>query len=80
MAAMKQTKKEIYLATLQNGKRLMVIPEERPEWDTTLTEKKRIIIDDLNKKLDNKVVAVKFYGIAEIDKTGRYNHNREDNK
>ena len=77
---MKQTKKEVYLATLQNGKRLMVIPEERPEWDTTLTEKKRIIIDDLNKKLDNKVVALKFYGIAEIDKTGRYNHNRESNQ
>ena len=63
---MDQLVKELYVAKLKTGRRIVVVPDETG-WELSIGDKKRKIVEDLNKKLDGLVKSVYFYGYADID-------------
>ena len=70
-------KKQMYLVTLTNGNRLLVTVKDEAKYDAPLSQKKNMIIQDLNETFGLPiVVSVKFYGYAKVTKSNNYVQKR----
>lgn len=66
-------KKEIYLASIGTGHRLLFVTSVEPEEGVSIAEKKNRVIKELKEKLGtDSVTKVKFYGYATITKSNNF--------
>ena len=72
---------ELYLATLTTGARIVVSIKSEDYQHLSIGDKKRQIVDDLNKKLGTDIViGVKYYGLANITLKDQFARHKEYGK